>query len=505
MPETDKDILGGSIDPLNDNRQFPAGSPKKFNPALILFFLAALAAAGVYFGPQYRDYLDAREAVIGYMIAVRDMDGKTMKELSSRKALEEMEKAGGLTKEKLALIKAFHPPSGRLLDIKITGNKAAAILTADAEEFKSASGIVKMIRENNEWKVEKVDWKIQLGAGGAYNSAKSIRMAGFIPAPPVKKIKEELYSEQDFFVPSYDVKYRIGASKPAMLNEIDGLDNPVMEFSPDGTKMLAAGYGNYIVKLYETSGWTVLKEFKMQHRPVSVAAFLDFFIISDAYGGFTRVNTLFGSGEPSRVTTDGSTQPHIYASQNLKYLASVSFGKKFSVYDAKTLEPVSVNTLFMPPLYSGAFWPNGPYFFCGMDSQWFMIWDLAAGKGRSYHIPKVTKSVVTSISFSPDGKYFITTHNDSSIVLFETETQKMLRNYYVRDKGAMASAFSPDGKFYATSNGQGWMYFWSCPEAQQLAAFQMHDDMILSVKFIPGKAQMATAGNDHKIRIWDLQ
>jgi WD40 repeat protein len=352
--------------------------------------------------------------------------------------------------------------------------------------------------------VEKVDWKIELGAG-VFNPAGSLRLAGLMPAAPVKKLPVNLIDE-GAWPGAGTAEYTVKPQPPEMALEITGLENPVMEFSPDGRHMLAAGYGNYTVRLYETAGWSVVKEFKASNRPVSIAAFDGYFVMSDAYGGFTTVKTLSFGGEPERVSVDGSVQPKVYASSNGKFLASVTFDKKFAVFDMINRQTTAQNTMLMPRITCGAFWPAGPYFFAGTDGPWFVIWDLAKGGfGRSYHISKVTKCQVTSISFSPDGKYFVTTHNDSSIVFFETATQKELRNWYVRDKGTMASAYSPDGRFFATSNGRGWVYFWSAPDCRQLAAFELHKDMVLSLKFMPGEPVMATAGNDHAIRLWNMQ
>lgn len=478
---------------------------KKINPLAAAVVAIILFAVAVYYLPKYGDYRKIRQAVEDYNSYIGSMDGRGLMEMASAKAGLEMEKSGGLTAERLELLKAMHPPDSAIRGVKLAQERASVLLGSSVEGFGGAAGILKLVRENGVWKIEKIDWKMTIGGAESYGGIREIVLHGILPAPPLKKIPAQIMAETDFYAAVSTAVYSVRPEKPEMITEFTEFENPLLEFSRDGSKLLAAGYGNYRAGIFNTEGWSAMKNITMNNRPVSAAVLQDSFVISDAYGGFTTVRTMPGEGGPSRSSPDGSIQLHITAARNSKYIAAYTFNKKLSFYSVEKMEPVSVNKTFMPPVTCGAFLPGGNFFFAGTNSTRFMIWNLEDGRGKTYNISKVSgNSAITSLSFSPDGKYFVTTHTDSSVVLFDTETQKELKNFYVNDKGAMCSAFSPDGRFFATGHDGGWVYFWSIPEAAKLAAHKLHDGIIMDMKFMPGKPYLATAAYDHKIRVWDM-
>lgn len=477
---------------------------RKPNPAGLIMILIIIAGAAYYFfRPDYADFQQARGVAVKYLECIDEMNIQCIKELTCAEERQNYETVAGYGQDIIKMINGLQPPQARITGIEKSGEGLLLSLVSDDAEYAGAAGIMRLVREYDAWKVKKIDWKIRIGNAAVYGGAKTLKLRSFIPAPGVKKLEEALNQDADFLPLFGDMEYRIEGRKPEIAKEFTEFEYPVFVFSPAGNYLLAAGYGNYLAKLFYVSGWNTAAECTMKRRPVSAAYCEDSFVLADAYGNFTAAIPE-GGWKFKDVASGGGTQPKIYGSPNRKYMVSVSFDKKMAVYEAKTFRLVAENTSFMPPLTCGAFWPQGPYFFAGTNTRKFIIWDLGTGGGRTYRVSKVTESMVTSVSFSPDGKYFVTTHNDSSIVLFETETQKEIRNYYVRDKSTFCSDFSSDGKYFATGHDKGWVYIWTVPDAKQAGAYKLHDDMVLGIKFVPGANRLATSGNDHKIRIWNF-
>lgn len=86
--------------------------------------------------------------------------------------------------------------------------------------------------------------------------------------------------------------------------------------------------------------------------------------------------------------------------------------------------------------------------------SWFRLnlWDIASGTSRS--IPTEHNGLVTSIAFSPDGRYLATLgrHTDSAIRVVDTKAFKVVRRYQAHELCGTAIRFSPDGHTLASAS-----------------------------------------------------
>jgi len=86
--------------------------------------------------------------------------------------------------------------------------------------------------------------------------------------------------------------------------------------------------------------------------------------------------------------------------------------------------------------------------------SWFSlrIWDLASGTMRS--IPTEHNGLLTSVAFSPDGRYLATLgrHTDSAIRLFDTADFRVVKRYQAHELCGAIIRFSPDGRTLASGS-----------------------------------------------------
>ena len=126
--------------------------------------------------------------------------------------------------------------------------------------------------------------------------------------------------------------------------------------------------------------------------------------------------------------------------------------------------------------------------------------------------------VVTSVSFSPEGKFLASGSYDKTIRLWDVEGRKEVAVLRGHNDIVTSVSFHPDGKFLASGGGipphlAGWrqgdntIRLWDVEAQKEVAALKGHTDNVNSISFSPdGKLLASGAGwDDMTIRLWDVE
>ncbi|MDP1677282.1 MAG: WD40 repeat domain-containing protein [Bacteroidota bacterium] len=113
-------------------------------------------------------------------------------------------------------------------------------------------------------------------------------------------------------------------------------------------------------------------------------------------------------------------------------------------------------------------------------------------------------SHVWSVRFSPNGKYLFSGSVDSTVKIWNTETETLERTLK-QPAGITYIAVSPDGKYIATAAYDGIVRLSKISEAVLVREFTGHNGTVWSLDFSPDGKKIASCGEDATIKLWDVQ
>jgi len=111
---------------------------------------------------------------------------------------------------------------------------------------------------------------------------------------------------------------------------------------------------------------------------------------------------------------------------------------------------------------------------------------------------------VQSVAFSPDGKTLASTHNDSTIQLWDLKTGRLIRSFVGHTGHVPAIVFSPDGKTLAGGSPDQTVKLWEVSSGRFIRAFKGHSDSIYSVAFSPDGKTLASGSHDRTVKLWEV-
>ncbi|MEN9610557.1 MAG: hypothetical protein RLZZ628_1371 [Bacteroidota bacterium] len=170
----------------------------------------------------------------------------------------------------------------------------------------------------------------------------------------------------------------------------------------------------------------------------------------------------------------------------LRFFQPVLWLTTFLFSEIGTAQVLSENkTLIKMPetIYSLAYAPDGKTFAC-INSPSVQIRET--GSGRFVADFKGHTDVLTSMAYSPDGRFLLTGSQDKSLKLWSITTGTILRTIAkAHDEYVYAVAFSPDGKKIASGSYEGTVKVWDVMNYTLLHQFKVSAEPIYSLTFSP--------------------
>ncbi|RDX45285.1 WD40 repeat-like protein [Lentinus brumalis] len=112
---------------------------------------------------------------------------------------------------------------------------------------------------------------------------------------------------------------------------------------------------------------------------------------------------------------------------------------------------------------------------------------------------------VTSLAVSPDSKWVASGSEDTTIILWDTEDQSVVRKWEASVETVRDLTFSPDSKRLAASGNEGRVVIWDVEQGNELGTLEGHRETVHTVVWSPDGTKLATGSDDMTVRIWDAE
>jgi WD40 repeat protein len=144
------------------------------------------------------------------------------------------------------------------------------------------------------------------------------------------------------------------------------------------------------------------------------------------------------------------------------------------------------------------------------------VWDLKAGKVlRSWKPPNRTEGQLHSVTFSPDGKRLAVAAADygCEILVYDTETGKLLWQKKTREAAEVRLSFSPDGKWllstgdFSRGKKENILTVWRAADGElhrELEGTPMLNNEV-PIAFAPDGKTVAAVSDRRKVVLWDIE
>ena len=153
------------------------------------------------------------------------------------------------------------------------------------------------------------------------------------------------------------------------------------------------------------------------------------------------------------------------------------------------------------PINSIAFSPNNPLLASASTDSTIQLWNLNTNTLQA--TLRGHTSNVLNVAFSPNGILLASGSADGTVRLWNTATETLQATLRGHTSDVLNVAFSPDGSLVASGSADGTVRLWNTATETLQATLEAHMDSVLSVAFSPDGLLLASGSADGLVGLWD--
>lgn len=130
-------------------------------------------------------------------------------------------------------------------------------------------------------------------------------------------------------------------------------------------------------------------------------------------------------------------------------------------------------------------------------------------KTSARHKPEITihsghAGSITTLAFSPDGRFLLSGGSDSTLKIWDTTNWRLVRTLSAPVWGITTAALSPDGQKVVSANGDKTLNLWDITTGQLLQTLKGHSEIVSSVAYSPDSRFVLSGSDDTSVKLWDV-
>ncbi len=275
------------------------------------------------------------------------------------------------------------------------------------------------------------------------------------------------------------------------------------EFSPDGNKVVIAGFSDPTQIFDLASGKLYAPAFGAPRGVLSAEfSFDNRFLVTSCQDGS---NITWDAVSLARRDGWGEQTPLFNARFNRAGTRIVVAGKDgfARVLDANTGDR-QLMLRHAGPVRFADFSHDGLFIVTASEDGTAQIWD--AGTGQPFGASLRHGGWVYYAAFSPDDKLVVTASSDRTAKVWEVEGSRQIRPDLAHRQGVRSAEFSPDGRWILTASLDGTARLWSANDLKPLEGNSVldHGAPLSRATFSPDGHLILTTSLSGSARVWDL-
>lgn len=210
-------------------------------------------------------------------------------------------------------------------------------------------------------------------------------------------------------------------------------------------------------------------------------------------GGYTKLEGVIRAHTKELWAVQFSPNDSLIASAGVD--STVKFFKASNGELVQTLrQPIGITSI--------DFSPDGKFLVTASYDEIVRIWDWEANKVvREF---KGHSGTIWSVQFSPDGKKVASSGEDKIIRLWDVETGNLMRTFSGHHRNIWKVRFSPDGKNLISGSFDQSIKIWNAEDGSLVRTLNGHTEAVVGLALSPDGKLIASGSDDRKIKLWEL-